>query len=101
MRTTIYLPDRLARRLQRYLRADPGATVSSIIQEALEARLSPKDSTRLLRLAGLVPTAVRLARARAEIRAIDRERTRPRKPSSSTRARLLRRFMRRTPPTPW
>jgi hypothetical protein len=45
-----------------------------MVQEALEARLSPKDSTQLLRLAGLVRTAVRSARARGEDRVIDRER---------------------------
>jgi len=74
MRTTIYLPEALARRLQRHLRVHPGATISSVVQEALEARLPPKDATQLLRLAGLVRTAVRPARARGEDRVIDRER---------------------------
>ncbi len=75
MKRTIYLPDNLGRRLVTYVRARPGTTLSSVIQEAVEALVGRKDPRRILRLAGIVRHASGpSARHRAEDRTIARER---------------------------
>ncbi len=66
MQLTVELPDALAERLKTYLQEHPEETVLSLIQEALEVKLIPKDSSALLELAGIVTEAPRNARDRAE-----------------------------------
>lgn len=66
MQLTVELPDALADRLNAYLKEHPEETVLSLIQEALEVKLIPKDSSALLELAGIVTEAPRHARDRAE-----------------------------------
>jgi hypothetical protein len=55
MRKTIYLPDDLAARVEDYLKLHKGETLSSLVQEALEQRVGPKDPSAMLKLIGLVP----------------------------------------------
>lgn len=66
MQITIDLPEPLAQQLTDYLRAHPQETVVSLVQEALETKRSPKDSSKLLELAGIVAKAPRNARDHAE-----------------------------------
>lgn len=66
MQLTVDLPDSLAERLNAYLQEHPEETVLSLIQEALEVKLIPKDSSGLLALAGIVTEAPHNARDRAE-----------------------------------
>ena len=66
MQLTLELPDALAERLKKYLQEHPKETVLSLIQEALEVKLIPKDSSALLKLAGIVTDAPHNARDRAE-----------------------------------
>lgn len=73
MRHTIYLPDELAQRVEGYLRDRPSLSLSALVQEALERRLTPLDPTAILDLAGLVPDASTPARPRAEDRLVRRE----------------------------
>ena len=57
MKRTIYLPDELNARIERYLQEHPGESVSSVAQRALKKELSAeesKDLTPLLELAGFV-----------------------------------------------
>ena len=54
MQITIELPEPLARQLAAYLQAHPQETVSSLVQEALEIKLAPEDTSELLELAGIV-----------------------------------------------
>ena len=63
---TIELPDQLAEQLTAYLEAYPAETLAEIIQEALHVRLVPKDSSKLLTLAGIVTEAPRGAAEHAE-----------------------------------
>ncbi len=75
MKRTIYLPENLDRRLRAYVRAHPGVTLSSAIQEAVDAFIGRKDPRRILRLAGVVTQASGpAARDRAEDSTIGRER---------------------------
>jgi hypothetical protein len=66
MQITIDLPEPLAQQLADYLKAHPQETVLSLVQEALEIKLFPKNSSRLLELAGIVAEAPRNARDHAE-----------------------------------
>jgi hypothetical protein len=66
MQITIDLPDSLAQQLATYLRAHPQETVLSLVQEALEIKLFPKDGSKLLEFAGIVTEAPRYARDHAE-----------------------------------
>jgi len=68
MRTTIYLPDPLTKAVEAYLKEHPETSLSALVQEALEARLVPKNPAVLLELAGLVKTASTPARENAEDR---------------------------------
>lgn len=63
---TIELPDQLAKQLATYLETCPTETLASIIQEALQVRLLPKDGSKLLALAGIVTEAPRGAAEHAE-----------------------------------
>ncbi len=54
MQLTVELPDALAERLKTYLQEHLEETVLSLIQEALEVKLIPKDCSELLALAGIV-----------------------------------------------
>lgn len=51
---TIELPDKLAAQLNAYLEANPQETLALLIDEALRIKLTPKDSSKLLELAGIV-----------------------------------------------
>ena len=53
-RLTIELPDQLAQQLTTYLETYPAESMASLIQEALQVRLLPKDGSKLLALAGIV-----------------------------------------------
>lgn len=66
MKITIEVPDHLGKRLNEYLKDHPEETVLSLVQEALEVKLFPKDSSKLLELAGIVSTAPRGAAEHAE-----------------------------------
>jgi hypothetical protein len=66
MQITIELPDALAQQLAAYLQAHPDKTVSTVFKEALEIKLLPKNTARLLELAGIVTDAPRNARDQAE-----------------------------------
>jgi hypothetical protein len=66
MQITIDLPEPLAQQLTDYLKAHPQETVVSLMQEALAVKLLPKDSAKLLELAGIVAEAPRNARDHAE-----------------------------------
>jgi hypothetical protein len=55
VRKTIYLPEDLAERVNDYLEAHQGHTLSSLIQEALEQRMGPKDPDAILKMIGLIP----------------------------------------------
>jgi hypothetical protein len=57
MQLTIDLPDDLAQRLDAYLQEHPEETFYSLIQEVLETKLIPKDTSKLLTLAGIVTEA--------------------------------------------
>lgn len=75
MKRTIYVPDALDRRLLAYVRTRPGATLSSVIQQAVETLISRNDSHQILRMAGLVRRASGPGAAdRAEDHPIARER---------------------------
>jgi hypothetical protein len=51
---TIELPDQLAEQLNTYLQTHPEETLVGLIHEALKIKLFPKDSSKLLELAGIV-----------------------------------------------
>jgi len=74
MKRTVYIPDRLAERVAAYLARHPDLTLSALVQDVLQQRLSPPDPRGILKLAGLVPLASTQARARAEDRHIGRAR---------------------------
>ncbi|KAB0240546.1 hypothetical protein EZJ55_08100 [Microcystis aeruginosa EAWAG127a] len=57
MKLTIEVPDNLAKRLNNYLKEHPEETPLSVVQEALEIKLIPKDTSKLLELAGIVENA--------------------------------------------
>lgn len=63
---TIELPDKLAAQLNAYLEANPQETLALLIDEALRIKLTPKDSSKLLELAGIVTEAPRGAADHAE-----------------------------------
>ena len=65
-RLTIELPDQLAQQLTTYLETYPAESMASLIQEALQVRLLPKDGSKLLALAGIVTEAPRGADEHAE-----------------------------------
>ncbi|HEY3110477.1 MAG TPA: CopG family transcriptional regulator [Chloroflexota bacterium] len=68
MKRTVYLPDQLDARVEAYLREHPGASLSGLVQEALEQRLAPREPRAILELAGLVTSASTSAREHAEDR---------------------------------
>ena len=58
MKTTIYLQDELARQAQEYLEIHPTETMSSLVQEALKAKIARVEgAAALLKLAGIVQNA--------------------------------------------
>lgn len=63
---TIELPDQLAQQLTTYLETYPAESMASLIQDALQVRLLPKDGSKLLALAGIVTEAPRGADEHAE-----------------------------------
>ena len=63
---TIEIPDRLAEQLTRYLQENPEQSLAGLIDEALQIKLTPKDSSQLLALAGIVTDAPRGAAEHAE-----------------------------------
>jgi hypothetical protein len=66
MKLTIEVPDSLGKRLNDYLKEHPEETLFSLVQEALEIKLIPKDISKLLELAGIVTVAPRGAAEHAE-----------------------------------
>ncbi|MFZ5991399.1 MAG: CopG family transcriptional regulator [Deinococcota bacterium] len=56
MRTTVYLPDDLARAVEAYLKEHPETSLSALVQESLAARLR-RNPAVLLELAGIVEKA--------------------------------------------
>jgi len=79
MRKTIYLPDDLAARVEMYLRHRDGQTLSSLVQEALEEKVGPRDPDAVLKLIGLVSAntprrRIPLEERQPEDRYTDRER---------------------------
>jgi hypothetical protein len=62
MRRTIYLPDELSTQVDEYLKRHPGLTLSGLVREVLEARVSPRDPRSILKLAGIVKKASMTAR---------------------------------------
>ena len=63
---TVELPDQLAEQLTTYLETYPTETLATLIQDALQVRLLPKDGSKLLALAGIVTEAPRGAAEHAE-----------------------------------
>jgi hypothetical protein len=63
---TIELPDQRAEQLNTYLQTHPEETIVGLIHEALKIKLLPKDSSKLLELAGIVTDAPRGAAEHAE-----------------------------------
>lgn len=61
MKRTIYLPDELDKRVEKYLQNTPNQSLSNLIQEALESKLASKDISQLLELAGIIKNAPREA----------------------------------------
>lgn len=68
MQVTIDLPNHIAEYLEDYLKDHPSESVSKLVCEALEIRLVPKDTSKLLDLAGIVTEAPYNARDFAEDR---------------------------------
>jgi hypothetical protein len=66
MQITVDLPEELAQRLNLYLQEHPEESLLGILKEALEIKLVPKDTSRLLELAGIVTDAPRGADDHAE-----------------------------------
>lgn len=58
MQRTIELPDDLAQRLDTYLQEHSEETFYSLIRQVLETKLIPKDTSKLLALAGIVTEIV-------------------------------------------
>ncbi len=56
---TIYLPDELAEQVDRYLEMYPRKSFSTLVQEALKARVAPRDPRAILKLAGFVESGAR------------------------------------------
>jgi hypothetical protein len=54
MRKTIYLPDDLAAQVDEYLKGHRGQTFSSLVQQALQEKVGPKDPSAILDLIGFV-----------------------------------------------
>lgn len=63
---TIEIPDQLAEQLNNYLQTHPEESIAELLDEALQIKLTPKDSSKLLSLAGIVTDAPRGAVDRAE-----------------------------------
>jgi hypothetical protein len=58
LKTTVYLNDQLEEQLQTYLQANPGATLSNLIQDALESKLNRANAAaELLKITGIAQNA--------------------------------------------
>lgn len=58
LKTTVYLNDHLEAQLQQYLAANPGKSLSTLVQEALEQTLrSENAAAELLKIAGIAQNA--------------------------------------------
>ncbi|AFZ45661.1 hypothetical protein PCC7418_3550 [Halothece sp. PCC 7418] len=66
MRTTIYLPDHLAKRLQAKLDEEGKQNLSQFIQKAVEKELAQKDISHFLAFTGAVKSAPKHADQEAE-----------------------------------
>lgn len=51
---TVELPDQIAEQLKAFLANNPNETVASLIQDSIYVKQFPKDSSRILELAGFV-----------------------------------------------
>jgi hypothetical protein len=74
MKRSIYLPNDLSAHVDAYLKMHRGLTFSRLVQEALEARVAPRDLTPLLELAGIVTEVSNKMPEQPEDQFIDRER---------------------------
>jgi hypothetical protein len=74
MKRTVYLSEDLETRVSDYLQQNPQLTFSSLVQDALETALAPKDLSHLLNLAGVVTTVETPAAAKAEDQLVFEER---------------------------
>ncbi len=66
MNHTIYLPAHLSEQIDVYLDKHPQETLSSLVQDALERKLAPKDLSQLLSLSGIVQHPTHSAAEQAE-----------------------------------
>jgi len=66
MQKIIDLPDDLAKSLELYLREHPQESIPNLMQTALEMKWVPKDSAKLLQLAGIITHAPHEAADHAE-----------------------------------
>jgi predicted transcriptional regulator len=58
LKTTVYLNDQLERLLQTYLAEHPDATLSNLIQDALESKLNRANAAaELLKITGIAQNA--------------------------------------------
>ncbi len=65
MKRTIYLPDELAHRVEDYLQLHR-KSLSAVVREALETKLTPRDPWAILELSGIVTKKSVNARDRPE-----------------------------------
>lgn len=66
MKTTIYLPDELAKRIQEKVNQEGEESFSKFIQRAVEKELTQKDVSHFLAFAGVVEEAPKHADEEAE-----------------------------------
>ena len=78
MQRTIFLPEDLSDQVEAYLNAHREQTLSSLVEQALEHEVPPKDPSAILKLIGLASRYPRrrvpLGERQPEDRSIDRER---------------------------
>ncbi len=72
MRRTIYLPDELNEHVEAYLRDNPGLSFSALVRELLERRVTPRDLSALLELAGIVTESTPRTPEQPEDQIVDR-----------------------------
>lgn len=76
MKSSVYIPDNLSDKVQKYLENRPDLTLSGLIQEALEEKIAPRRN-RLLDLAGFVSFDPAHSDRRSEEERVSDSRERP------------------------
>ncbi len=66
MKRTVYIPDDLDKKFDEYLKEHPKETHSSVMQEAIQRRVSERDVAAFLALSGIVEDTSCDAHDRAE-----------------------------------